>query len=359
MLQDFITRNRADLVARCRTKVAARRVPEPTPEELQHGVPLFLDQLAEILRLQETSSPEIREGALRHGREMLRMGFTVGQVVHDYGDICQAITELALEREAPIPTSDFRILNQCLDDAIANAVTEFSREHHERASEEGRERLGVFAHELRNVLNGAILSFEVLRTGGVGVAGSTGVILGRGLSRMRDLIDRLLAEARLNAGVQNRERIAVSEFVAEIGASAAMEADARGRRLTIARGEADLSIEADRIILASIVTNLVHNAFKFSRPGGNVSLSWAADADHVRIEVEDECGGLPAGNPSDLFLPFEQRGRDRTGLGLGLSISKRGAEAIGGALRVRDIPGTGCAFSVELPRARQREEIIA
>ena len=55
--------------------------------------------------------------------------------------------------------------------------------------------------------------------------------------------------------------------------------------------------------------------------------------------------------PEALFLPFEQRGGDRTGLGLGLAISHRGVEASGGVLQVRDLPGTGCVFTVDLPKA--------
>jgi hypothetical protein len=90
---------------------------------------------------------------------------------------------------------------------------------------------------------------------------------------------------------------------------------------------------------------------KFSRPEGLVTLRTSADADRVRIDIEDECGGLPPGDPRDLFLPFEQRGRDRSGLGLGLPVSRRGVEASGGDLQVRDVPGRGCVFTVSLPRA--------
>lgn len=351
MLQDFINDNLAELTARCRAKVAGRLAPRSTPEELEHGVPLFLGQLAEILRLQTASSPEIRDSAVRHGEELLRTGFTVGQVVHDYGDICQSITELALERKAPISTAEFRALNRCLDDAIADAVTEFGKQRERRISEVGTERLGIFAHELRNLLNNAVLSFEVLRTGKVGVGGASGEILGRSLSGLRDLVDRSLADARLNSGVQNRERIAIPEFLEDVEVSAAMEARARGLRLTVVRGEGDVAVQADRQILTSVVANLLQNAFKFTRPEGHVSLRSSADAGRVRMEVEDECGGLPSGDPRALFLPFEQRGADRTGLGLGLTISHRGAEASDGVLEVRNIPDTGCVFTVDLPRA--------
>jgi hypothetical protein len=64
--------------------------------------------------------------AVAHGSALLTLGYTVDQVVHDYGDLCQAITDLAVERDAPFSVPEFRTLNRCLDNAIANAVTEFS-----------------------------------------------------------------------------------------------------------------------------------------------------------------------------------------------------------------------------------------
>ncbi len=357
MLQDFITQHRAEIISLCRAKVAARSAPDTIPVELQHGVPFFLDQLAEILRRQTTSSPEIRDSAVRHGEEMLRLGFTVTQVVHGYGDICQSITDLALDRKAPISTADFRTLNLCLDDAIANAVTEFARHDDKRLSDEGNERFGIFAHELRNLLNSSMLSFEVLKTGQAGFGGASAAILERSLSGLRNLIDRALEEARLNIGIQYQERIAIPAFLDEVEVSAAVDARTRGLQFALGRGDADVAVEADRQLLGSVVGNLLQNAFKFTQPPGNVWLRSSADADRVWIEVEDECGGLPPGDPRDLFQPFAQRGRDRTGLGLGLAISRRAAEASGGGLHVRDIPGKGCVFTVDLPRAKDQEAL--
>ena len=95
----------------------------------------------------------------------------------------------------------------------------------------------------------------------------------------------------------------------------------------------------------------MQNALKFTRPGGQVTLKTYAEAHRVFIDVEDECGGLPPGTAERLFLPFEQGGADRSGLGLGLAISRRAVEANGGQLHVRDLPGTGCVFTIELPRA--------
>ncbi len=354
MLSDFVTQHRDELVAKCRARVAARSAPRPTEFELEHGVPLFLEQLAEALRRELLAHEAMGETATKHGGELLRRGFTVAQVVHNYGDACQAITELAIERGVAISTEDFRALNKCLDDAIADAVTEYGRQRELDLSALGAqletERLGSLAHELRNLLNAATLAFEALKSGGVGVGGSTGAVLGRSLAGLRDVVDRSLAEVRLAAGLERRERVSVAHFIEEVEVAAVMEAKTRGHELTVAPVAPGLAVEADRHILASIVANLMQNAFKYTRPHTHVRLRAYASGERVLIDVEDECGGLPPGKQDDLFAPFSQGGADRSGLGLGLAISMRGARALGGELRVRDVPGKGCVFTVDLPR---------
>ena len=109
-------------------------------------------------------------------------------------------------------------------------------------------------------------------------------------------------------------------------------------------------VKADRQILAAAVANLLQNAFKFSPPGTTVALRARCAASRVLIEVEDECGGLPPGKTETLLRPFVQRGADRTGLGLGLSICLKAVKAISGDLRIRDLPGKGCVFTIDLPR---------
>jgi signal transduction histidine kinase len=354
MLYEFIAVNRDDIIRRCRAKVARRSIPPPTTAEIDHGVPLFLDQLGDALRLGVSSSAEIGRSAVQHGHDLLLQGFTVSQVVHDYGDVCQAITELAVEVNAPISTADFRMLNQCLDDAIAGAVSQYTRERNQSAVDgeavRGSERLGFFAHELRNLINTALVAFEVLKTGHVGVAGSTAAVLHRSLMGLRTLVGRSLAEVRLTQGAQNREPILVSEIIDEIVPAAALEASARGITLAVPAVEDGVAIEADRQILSAVIGNLLQNAFKFTRPQTTVTLRVGATTERVRIEVEDECGGLPGGNGDALFRPFEQRSADRTGLGLGLAFSRWGAEANHGRIQTRNLPGQGCIFTVDLPR---------
>jgi len=329
-------------------------MPPPTEAEVDHGVPVFLDQLRDALRLGELTSPEIARSASRHGHDLLRQGFTVSQVVHDYGDVCQAITELAVELNAPISTSDFRTLNRCLDDAIAGAVTEYGRERNQSGidgeSARGTERLGFFAHELRNLLNTALMAFEVLKTGNVGIAGNTGTVLHRTLMASHALVTRSLAEVRLTQGIQNQEQFRVTEFINDIALASALDANARGVRLIVTPVDDALAIAADKQVLAAVVGNLLQNAFKFTRPGTTVTLRVGASAERVLIEIEDECGGLPRGDVNELFRPFEQRSADRSGIGLGLAFSRWGAEVNDGRIHARNLPGRGCVFTVDLPR---------
>ena len=350
MLDEFVHANRSAILERTRAKVAKRTAPSPTKEQLRNGVPLFLDQLIVALGRANGSTAEISESAARHGADMLRHGFTVGQVVHTYGNICQAVTELAMESEAAITTDEFHTLNRCLDDAIAGAVTEYSSRSESSLATQGTERLAGLAHEIRNLLNVGMLAFASIEKGSVGVSGSTGALLRRCLRDLSAVVERSMAEARLELELQKREHVRVAELIEEIGIAAAFQADDCGHQLVVEPVEFGIVVDADPQILAAALANLLQNAFKFTRPHTKVSLTTRATADRVVIEVADECGGLVGGDAEGLFRAFEQRGADRTGLGLGLSISRRGVEANGGELRVRDLPGTGCVFSVDLPR---------
>jgi signal transduction histidine kinase len=278
-------------------------------------------------------------------------------VVHDYGDLCQAITALADERGVSITAPEFSEMNLRLDQAIAAAVGEWSRGSEASLASlhatEMNERLGMLGHEMRNKLNTVILALAAIKGGSVGFGGATAAALDRNLIGMRDLIDRSLSEVRLHASAKAplaSEPIEISSFLREVQVAASLEAAAMGCSLTVDTMEPGVMVRADRQILAGAVANLLQNAFKFSRGGGHVVLRAFPSGARVKVEVQDECGGLPPGAQKVMFRPFEQAGRDRRGLGLGLAISRKGIESDGGQLSVRDIPGEGCVFTVDLPR---------
>jgi signal transduction histidine kinase len=355
VLYEFLIANRDEILVRSRAKLSGRKAPTPTEAELADGLPMFMDQLIAILQAGKGDrGPKHRTMATSagvHGGELLHLGLTVGQVVHDYGSICQSVTELADERNVAITADEFQTLNRCLDDAIAEAVTTYQEQRDRTIGNSGVAHLGFLAHEMRNLLSTSMLTFEALSRGSVGVHGSTGTLLGRSLRRMRVLIDRTLAEVRLEGGAQQRDRVSIPELIEEIEVVATIDANEHDISLSVDAGHPDVTVEADHQILASVVANLVQNAFKFTRAHGHIIVSTHTTGDRVLIDVEDECGGLPPGKAEDLFRPFEQRGADKSGLGLGLSISMKGVRANGGEIRVRNQPGKGCTFTVDLPRA--------
>jgi signal transduction histidine kinase len=372
MLHEFLAANREDLIRRCRIKVARRFAPEAAPVELEHGIPRFLDQLIKTLQVEQTSEPlksirvsgpsgggpaasEIAVTATLHGRELSQKGFTADQVVHDYGDLCQAIMALADERGTPINIDEFRTLNRCLDNGIADAVTEYVFQRDARTESQNttalNEQLGFLAHELRNLIQTATLAVMAIKAGNVGTTGATGALLDRSLIGMRNLVDRSLADVRLAAGMPSRAQlISLADFVADVRIAGSLEAKTRGCKFTVGAADPELALDVDRENLLAAVGNLLQNAFKFTHRHTEVTLSAYAAADRIRIDVEDHCGGLPPGGAEEVFLPFKQRGEDRSGLGLGLTIARRSVEADGGVLRVRDVPGSGCVFTIDLPR---------
>jgi signal transduction histidine kinase len=316
---------------------------------------MFLTQLGEILKNQAESPPPngIAMGisAAEHGGDLLQQGFSITQVVHDYGDVCQAVTELASDLKVPINNEDFHTLNRCIDNAIASAVTEFSRQRDVHLSGAETIRQGILAHELRGHLNTAALAVEAVKSGRVGVTGNTMEVLERSLAGLRELIDRSVSEVRLAAGIPRKERLRLATVIEEVAAEASIDAANRGLRFTVQPVDLRLLVDADRHLLAAAISNLVQNAFKFTRPDGQVWLRTHAEGDRVAIEVEDECGGLMPGAAEAIFRPYEQRSADRTGLGLGLTISRQAIEGDGGTISLRNIPGNGCVFRIEMPLA--------
>ncbi len=373
MMHEFLSSNREEIIARCEAKAAEGSASTEKIARFDNGIPLFLDQLIKTLRVEQSSHPqlsrkvsgpaggglpvmtELGETAARHGRELQDRGFTVEQVVHDYGNLCQAITDLAFEMDIPIEIDEFRTLNRCLDNGIAVAVTEFNYRRDfvvtDRQTEALNERLGIFAHELRNYLNVATLALNAIKTGNMSINGATGAVIDRSIVGISNLINRSLSEVRMSAGLPLQYQLfSLSDFINEVALSAALEAEGHNCTLTVSAVDPEIAVDADRDLLLSALENLLQNAFKFTTPKSEVTLNAYAQGDRIFLDVEDHGQGLDPGTEETIFVPFCKRSGDRSGLGLGLSIAKRSVEANNGCLSVRSRPGIGCIFTIDLPR---------
>jgi hypothetical protein len=209
MLHTFLTSNRDLIINRCKAKVDMRSAPARPAGMVDHGVPLFLQQLIKTLQSEQRTdvrdaadaeptpaATDIGRAAALHGAELLRRGFSIDQVVHDYGDVCQCITALAVEKSLSISSDEFRTLNRCLDDAIADAVTSFGSAHQrsiELEAQSLQQRLRDFAIEHRRLVDIAVESLAAIRTGNIGISGATGTLLAQALEEMGSLTDRTLA----------------------------------------------------------------------------------------------------------------------------------------------------------------------
>lgn len=353
MLHEFLTENTQEIIKRARAKVATRTNPMPTDDEMKHGVPVFLSQLIDRLRLTTTDSLAIEASANTHGGELHALGFTLSQVVHGYGDVCQATTQLAEETHAPITVEEFQTLNMCLDDAIARSVTGFQRRRDNAVAHHGTERLEVVAQEMGDQITAGLLAYSILRRGTVGIGGSTGAVLGRSLRALRDLVNYSLAGVRVESALLRIDRVSVSKLIAELEVEASVGAELSGLTLVVVPIARHIDVKADPQILSAAIGHLLHNAFRFSCSHGRVEMRATETAERVLIEIEDQCGGLAPGGAAGRFLPSEElKAKD-----LGLSISRGSIEAIGGRIGVRDLPGKGCVFFIDLPRMAPAEEL--
>jgi signal transduction histidine kinase len=371
MMHEFLFNNRDDLIARCKSKVALRPKREATDDQLKNGIPLFLDQLTRTLEAEQRNDDkssleisgtsggdllalsEVGVSAATHGKALLTLGYSVDQVVHDYGDLCQAITDLAFERDAPFSIDEYRTLNRCLDNAIADAVSAFSVQRDSRIAEktstDSNQRLGFLVHELRNSLNVAKLATQAMEMGGLTIMGATGAVLKRSHASMQQLIDSSLADVRNLSDANNQSIFSLASFISEAQASANLEATSRGCSLSVAAVDPVLRIQANRDRLLGALANLLGNAFKFTQAHTQITLTAYLFENRILVDVADCCGGLPEDYENKLFTPFVQLGDDKSGLGLGLAIARQSVEAFGGTLTVRNLPDHGCIFTISLP----------
>jgi signal transduction histidine kinase len=307
---------------------------------------LFLDQLIRTLQAEEdgeaweslkisgasggdaASLSQMGVTATAHGKELLVLGYTVDQVVHDYGDQCQAITDLAVEKDAPFSVDEFRTLNRCLDNAIADAVSSFTAERdvdfvfaHTQAA---NLRLGLLMHEIRASVVSANLAAVALAKGNLPMSGATGGVLRRSLAALTTLVDRTFSEVRrTNSLLTQDELFSVASLVAEARDGAAADAITRVSAFVVPEVDPHLGIEGNRERLLAALAHLLENAFKFTHAHTEVTLHAYAEGARVLIDVKDNCGGLSMRDVRTMFMPFAQRSGENIDLGLGFQLPRK------------------------------------
>jgi len=172
----------------------------------------------------------------------------------------------------------------------------------------------------------------------------------RGTVDPEEQIDNMLISVRIRDLGRNRvidvADISLRDLVQDIREELSGDAEERGLSVGI---DGEARVRGDNRLMRSALANLLRNAAKYTRRGGSILVRLHESQDAASVEIEDECGGLPEGKTEELFMPFVQRGGDRSGFGLGLAITKAAVEAHRGSVQVSNLPGKGCIFMASFP----------
>lgn len=241
-------------------------------------------------------------------------------------------------------------------------VLRAAREAAEAASRAKSEFLSRMSHELRTPLN-AILGFGQLieldaTTPGMRESGDQILKAGRHLLA---LINEVLDITRIESGRlhMSAEPVRVGEVVREIIDLVSPLTTSGNIEICVDAPSVDEHyVQADRQRLKQVLLNLVANAVKYNRANGRVRLLCEASAmDRLRIIVEDNGQGIAPAKVARLFTPFDRLGAEQSsveGTGLGLALSKRLADAMGGEIGLTTELGVGTRFWIELPIAESQ-----
>jgi signal transduction histidine kinase len=355
-LHDVLAANRDQVMRTWMAQVQGTIAPESMPSiELIDHLPNFLLEVLAALSAEagdedRIAADERAQTARGHGEQRLRLGFSLDAVVREYGALRDAIVSTARELGVDPTFDELQCVFSSTISGIARAVSEYARQRDAEQQRLHNEHIAFIAHELRNPLASATTAYEILKIQGhVPAEGRASLALGRGLLGMQELIDHALSVARVASGVElRREPVQLGELLGDAELIASGEAEARDVKLHI-HVEEDLAIDVDRRLLRSALNNIVRNAVKYTARGTTVEIRTRLDGDHVLIEVEDGCGGLPPGKVEAAFAPFVRLTTREPGFGLGLSIAKQAIDAHAGSVRVQNLPGKGCIFVLELP----------
>lgn len=224
------------------------------------------------------------------------------------------------------------------------------------------EYLALLAHELRNPLAPICSSLSVLplvRENPTEVA-RIGEIIERQVQHMVRIVDDLLDVARITRGkLHLRQEFCDLRRVADDALAMVRPlVEERRHRLTVARPQEAVTVRGDVTRLTQAIGNVLHNAVKFTPPGGTISLSLVCERQRGVVRVRDDGEGIPAAMLAEIFEVFRQvdrsASRAHSGVGIGLTLARQIAELHGGTLEAHsDGVGRGSEFCLSLPIAER------
>ncbi len=269
-----------------------------------------------------------------------------------------ALTLVRAESGRPYQPSDVALAT---DVARRAAVAVDNAQLYQRLRTEDRRKdefLATLAHELRNPLAPIRTGLSLLQgSKDRGVIRRTHQIMDRQLAHMVRLIDDLLDLSRVTRGkVQlERERVDLRSMVGTAIEASRPLIDGAGLELIVRLPETPVIVDADRMRISQVLSNLLNNAAKFTERGGTVELDMSERGSDVEVRVKDTGVGIPKQMLTHIFEMFAQVGeagaRTQSGLGIGLTLVKRLVELHGGQVWAEsDGPGRGSTFVVRLPR---------
>lgn len=349
-LAQFVADRRDEIIARWADHVVtALSLNADDPPQLVNDLPTFLDDVVLVLR-DATANPQHRGSARSHGRQRKHIGVDIGALALELSLVGETVLELA-EAHGFAPTlAEVRALMRTIAQGTEQSVTEYAALRDHEIADQAARHYSFIAHELRTPLQNARFAASLLSQG-LGDPAHHLDRLARAIEEVTGVVDSSLVGTRLQGSPTPRyERFATRVLLQQAAEACHFAAERRGVAVQLA-GE-DFELEADRKLVASLLTNLVSNAIKFTPQGREVTLRCARVEDRARFEVADYCGGMPDDLPGRLFQPHVQEGGDRSGFGLGLVIVKQAVDAHGGTIRVVNEPGFGCCFVVDLPLVR-------
>jgi PAS domain S-box-containing protein len=238
-----------------------------------------------------------------------------------------------------------------------NVELERARTAAEKANLAKSDFLSSMSHELRSPLN-AILGFAQLINSDSppptsAQTANVDQILHAGWYLL-DLINEILDLAQIESGklALSREPTSLAEVMLECQAMIEPQAQKRGIKMTFPLSGVSCFVDADRTRLKQVLINLLSNAIKYNQPNGTVVVDYArSTAERIRVRVTDSGAGLPPDMLAQLFQPFNRLGQERSteeGTGIGLVMSKRLVELMGGLIGVESTVGVGSVFWFEL-----------